>query len=79
MSTLIVRRNYCCTARRLTNGHIKMDMKHLTIVALKVYFTRGMAKVAIGLAKGKKTHDKRQDLKRKDTQRGLDRLRKLSR
>ena len=57
----------------------QMDIKHLTIVALKLYFTRGMAKVAIGLAKGKKTHDKRQDLKRKDTQRGLDRLRKLSR
>jgi len=56
-----------------------MDTKNLTITALSIYLTGGIIKVEIGLSRGKKSHDKRQDLKKKDTQRGLDRLRKLSR
>ncbi len=51
--------------------------KGLTIVALKLFLnSRGLAKVDIGLARGKKMHDKREDLKKKDTKRELDRLRK---
>lgn len=51
--------------------------KGLTIVALKVFFNeKGYAKVEIGLARGKKMHDKREDLKSKDSKRELDRLRK---
>lgn len=51
--------------------------KGLTIVALKVFFNeKGFAKVEIGLARGKKMHDKREDLKSKDSKRELDRLRK---
>ncbi|MDD2278888.1 MAG: SsrA-binding protein SmpB [Bacteroidales bacterium] len=51
--------------------------KGLTIVALKLFINpKGMAKVDIGLARGKKTHDKREDLKAKDTKRELDRLKK---
>jgi SsrA-binding protein len=51
--------------------------KGLTIVALKLFINnRGLAKVDIGLAKGKKMHDKREDLKRKDSKREMDRLRK---
>lgn len=55
----------------------QMNTKHLTIVALKAYFKDGLVKIEVALGKGKKHHDKREDLKKKDTQRGLDRLRKL--
>jgi SsrA-binding protein len=51
--------------------------KGLTIVALKLFVTsRGLAKVDIGLARGKKMHDKREDLKKKDSKREMERLRK---
>ena len=45
----------------------------VTIVPLKVYIRDGYAKVLIGLAKGKKSYDKREDLKRKDVDRQIDR------
>ncbi|MEM7513244.1 MAG: SsrA-binding protein SmpB [Bacteroidota bacterium] len=51
--------------------------KGYTLVPLKVYFNkRNFAKMEIGLAKGKKLHDKRADIKKKDTQRDLDRAMK---
>lgn len=45
----------------------------ITLVPLKVYIKDGYAKVLIGLAKGKKSYDKREDLKRKDVDRQIDR------
>lgn len=48
--------------------------KGYTIVPLKLYFKNGLAKVEIGLAKGKKLYDKRADIAEKDTQRRLDRI-----
>jgi SsrA-binding protein len=45
----------------------------ITIVPLKVYIKDGFAKVLIGLAKGKRQYDKREDLKRKDITRELSR------
>jgi SsrA-binding protein len=38
-----------------------------------MYFSGGKAKVEIGLAKGKKNYDKRQDLKRRTAQRDIER------
>jgi SsrA-binding protein len=39
-----------------------------------MYFNqRGIAKILMGICKGKKAHDKREALKQRDTQRGLDR------
>lgn len=52
---------------------VKLQIKGLTLVPLKVYFTRGKVKVQVGLAKGKKNYDKREDIKRKDMQREMDR------
>ncbi|WP_338793845.1 SsrA-binding protein SmpB [Bernardetia sp. Wsw4-3y2] len=47
----------------------------LTIIPTKVYVNdRGLAKIEIALAKGKKLYDKRQDLKAKDAKRELDRF-----
>lgn len=43
--------------------------KGYTLVPLQVYFKDGLAKVEIGLAKGKKLYDKRQDLAKKDQRR----------
>ena len=43
--------------------------KGYTLVPLQVYFNNGRAKIEIGLAKGKKLYDKRQDIARKDQKR----------
>ncbi len=43
--------------------------KGYTLVPLQVYFKNGIAKVEIGLAKGKKLYDKRQDIAKKDQRR----------
>ncbi len=46
----------------------------LTIIPLKLFINnRGFAKLEIALAKGKKLHDKREDLKSKDAKRSMDR------
>ncbi len=45
----------------------------LTLVPLKVYFSHGLAKCEIGLAKGKKLHDKRQSEARRDADREITR------
>jgi len=46
----------------------------ITIVPLKLYINaKGLAKIEIALARGKKLHDKRHDLKQKDDQRQMDR------
>ena len=46
--------------------------KGYTLVPLQVYFKNGLAKVEIGLAKGKKLYDKRQDIAKKDQRRAAD-------
>lgn len=43
--------------------------KGYTLVPLQVYFSNGRAKIEIGLAKGKKLYDKRQDIAKKDQKR----------
>ena len=47
----------------------KKKKKGMAIVPLKVYFKGSLVKVEIGLAKGKKLYDKRQDIAKKDQQR----------
>lgn len=47
---------------RLIGG---VEQKGLTLVPLELYFSRGRAKVALALARGKKAHDRREDLKRR--------------
>ena len=51
----------------------KLDIKHLTIVPLKVYTRHNLAKVEIALVEGKKHYDKRETLRRKDIQRDIER------
>lgn len=47
----------------------KIAEKGFTLVPLQVYFKEGKAKVEIGLARGKKLYDKRQDIAKKDQKR----------
>jgi len=52
----------------------KIQEKGLTLVALKVYFNdRGIAKVELGTARGKRQYDKRQDLAERDANRQIER------
>ncbi|MEQ8358645.1 MAG: SsrA-binding protein SmpB [Cytophagales bacterium] len=53
----------------------KTEEKGLTIVPLRLFInSRGFAKMEIGLAKGKKIYDKRQDIKNKDMKREIERF-----
>jgi SsrA-binding protein len=54
--------------RRLIGGTAQQG---LTLIPLEVYFKDGRAKVAIALARAKKQHDKREDLKRRDAEREM--------
>lgn len=47
--------------------------KGLTLVPLKMYFKKGRAKVLLGLCRGRKLHDKREVLKKADSQRQIQR------
>ena len=47
----------------------KTTEKGLTIVPLRMYFKKGRVKIAIALAKGKKTFDKRETIKRREIER----------
>lgn len=63
--------------RELKNLAKNVQAKGLTIVPLKLYTNeKGMAKLEISLARGKKTYDKRESLKEQDTKRDLDRIKK---
>ena len=52
-------------------GRIKQD--GLTVVPLSIYFSKGKAKVEIGLCKGKKLYDKREVAAQKDAHRAIER------
>jgi SsrA-binding protein len=59
---------------------VKINEKGMTLVALKVYFTeRGIAKVELGLAKGKRLYDKREAIAERDSRRDVDRAMKRAR
>ncbi|QDH79333.1 SsrA-binding protein SmpB [Echinicola soli] len=53
----------------------KLTEKGLSVIPVRIFINdRGLAKVEIALGRGKKLHDKRQDIKRKDAKRELDRM-----
>ncbi len=59
--------------KRLTG---KVKEKGQTLIPLKVYFQNGKAKVTLALAKGKRKHDKRDAIRRREEQRELDRAKR---
>jgi SsrA-binding protein len=57
----------------------KLQTKHaekgLSIIPIRIFINdRGLAKIEIALARGKKLHDKRQDIKEKDVKKEMDRM-----
>lgn len=51
----------------------KIILSGYTLIPLKVYFVKGRAKVLLGLGKGKKNYDKREDIKKRDIMREMQR------
>jgi len=54
----------------------KTEEKGYTLIPTKVYFTRGLAKVELALAKGKRKYDKRRALKEKELKREIEAAKK---
>jgi SsrA-binding protein len=67
-------RKLLLTARELKKLRTKLDEKGLTLVPTHLFINeKGLAKLEIALAKGKKLYDKRETTKKKDIQRELER------
>lgn len=59
--------------RQIRQLQQRVQQKGKTLIPLAMYFHRGWAKVELGLAEGKKKYDKREDLRKKDHQRDMER------
>lgn len=59
--------------RQIEEIAVETEAKGLTVVPLEIYFKRGYAKVLLAVARGKKLHDKRETLKRKQQEREAER------
>ena len=70
-------RKLLLTRRELNKLSKKVKTTGYTIVPLKLFINeKGFAKIEIALARGKKMHDKRHDIKDRDTKRDMERIRK---
>ena len=69
-------RKLLLTKKEILKLQSKVKQENYTIVPLEVFFVCSLAKIEIGLAKGKKLHDKRDTLAKKDQQRDIDRAMK---
>lgn len=68
-------RKLLLTKRELSKLQKKVKESGLTIIPYKIFISeRGLAKMEIALAKGKKTHDKRNTIKERDDKRNMDRM-----
>lgn len=65
--------------REINKIAAKATQKGFTLVPTQMYFKNGIAKVEVGVARGKQTHDKRQSLKKADAKRDIDRAMSASR
>jgi SsrA-binding protein len=67
-------RKLLLTKRELRKMENKIKEKGFTIIPLRIFLTeKGLAKMEIGLGRGKKLHDKRESIKQRDTQREIKR------
>lgn len=57
--------------KELLKLHGKLSSKGLTLVPLKVYFTHNIAKILLGLARGKREYDRREDIAKRDAERSI--------
>mgnify|MGYP000261967200 CR=1 FL=1 len=74
------RRKLLLHRKEIEQLHSQVTMRQWTIVPLSMYITeRGLAKVQIGLVRGKQSADKRQDIAKRDAKRDIERAIKQSR
>ncbi len=64
-------RKLLLTKTEISKLSTKSNEKGLTLVPLKLYFKKGIVKVELGVAKGKKLHDKRESIKERDVEREM--------
>ncbi|MEZ5003755.1 MAG: SsrA-binding protein SmpB [Chitinophagales bacterium] len=70
-------RKLLLSKKELTKLEKKIKESGLTIIPYRIFISeRGLAKIEIALARGKKTHDKRNTIKERDDKRNMDRLMK---
>ncbi|MDH5637108.1 MAG: SsrA-binding protein SmpB [Nitrospinota bacterium] len=62
--------------RQIAKLYSQIKEKGLTLLPLKLYFARGKVKLEVGLGKGKRLYDKREDMKTKEANREMDRAMK---
>ena len=60
--------------RELKKIKTQLQEKGLTLIPLKIYFKGSLVKIEMGIAKGKKLYDKRESIKKRETERKLKRL-----
>ena len=70
-------RKLLLTKKEILKMHSKVKKDGYSIIPLELFLTHGFAKLEIGLAKGKKLHDKRDDIAKKDQKREIDRASKV--
>jgi SsrA-binding protein len=67
-------RKLLLTKKELKKLEAKIKEKGFTIVPLRIFFNeKGLAKIQVGLGRGKKLHDKRETIKQRDTEREMKR------
>lgn len=59
--------------REIEKLAMRTNERGLTLIPLSIYFKKGMAKAELSIAKGRKTHDKREALKKQEAKRDIDR------
>ena len=70
-------RKLLLTKKEILKMHSKVKKDGYSIIPLELFITHGFAKLEIGLAKGKKLYDKRDDIAKKDQKREMDRASKV--
>jgi SsrA-binding protein len=70
------RRKLLLHRRQIIRLRQKIEEKGLTLIVLSLYFKARNLKVELGVAKGKRHHDRREDLAKRDAEREMDRARR---
>lgn len=73
------RRKLLLHRHQIAKLHGAVMTEGLSIIPIRMYFKSGRAKLELGIGRGKKKHDKRDDLKKKSAEREMDQARKSSR
>lgn len=67
------RRKLLLHRSEITKIFSKLQLQGLTLIPLKIYLKHGLAKVELGVCRGKKNYDKRQDMAERDAKREIER------